>query len=451
MTAQELWQAVLGELELAVSKANFTTWLKNTFILNWEKNKIEVAVPSTFYKDYILKRYHERIKKAIQNITDYQVKEINYIVTSGKNITPIKPAFKVRALEEKETKKAVKTAPSLNPRYTFARFVVGKKNELAHAAALAVSKKPGSTYNPLFIYGGVGLGKTHLMQAIGHQIFAEDPTKKILYAPCETFTNEYVKSVSLGQAHKFHEKYRSVDVLLIDDIQFLVGKEGTQEAFFHTFNHLQQHNKQIVITSDRPPKALPAIEARLTSRFEGGMIADIGLPDLETRMAILKARCAEQNFNLNDKIINFLATNVQNNIRELEGALNSLIASAQLSSRPLTPEEAKTILRGILVTPKKKGLTAKQIINHVADYFSVKEEDLIGLCRKKELVVPRQIVMYLMREEMRASYPNIGVELGNRDHTTVMHACNKIIKCLEEDEKLRQDITLIKERIFNVG
>ncbi len=457
MTAEQLWEAALGELELSLSKANFTTWLKNTFGLSYGEGKVVIGVPNTFTKTWLENKYHSQIFKALQNITDYQIKEVTYQVANP-SASPEAPqeSKKVEKVKEEEKPRPItpatvkaKEGVGLNPRYTFEHFVVGKKSELAHAACQAAGGKPGQVYNPLFIYGGVGLGKTHLMQAVGHQILESSPEKKVLYVTCETFTNEYIKSVTMGQADKFKDKYRSVDVLMVDDIQFLAGKEGTQEAFFHTFNHLHQADKQVVITSDRPPKAIPTLESRLTSRFEWGMIVDVGTPDLETRLAILKFKCQEKDYELEEEILTFLATNIQSNIRELEGALNRIMATHELSQKKPTIDDVKNLLSSIVSSPKKGGLTAKKIIQAVAGYFEIKTVDLIGACRKKELVVPRQITMYLMREEIKSSYPNIGQEIGGRDHTTAMHAYNKIVKILDDDEKLQQDINLIKQRLYN--
>lgn len=459
MTAEQLWEAALGELELSLSRANFTTWLKNTFGLSYQEGKVIIGVPNTFTKTWLENKYHSQIFKALQNITDYQIKEVNYQVANP-SAAPAASQESTKevvedVVEEKKPKPITPTSLKhkegigLNPRYTFENFVVGKKSELAHAACKAAAENPGRAYNPLFIYGGVGLGKTHLMQAVGHKILDNSPEKKVLYVTCETFTNEYIKSVTMGQADKFKDKYRSVDVLMIDDIQFLAGKEGTQEAFFHTFNHLHQSDKQIVITCDRPPKAIPTLESRLTSRFEWGMIVDVGTPDLETRLAILKFKCQEKEYELDEEILTFLATNIQSNIRELEGALNRIIATHQLSQKKPTLDDVKNLLSSIVSSPKRGGLTAKKIITAVASYFEIKTSDLTGACRKKELVVPRQITMYLMREEIKSSYPNIGQELGGRDHTTAMHAYNKIVKTIVDDEKMQQDVNLIKQRLYN--
>jgi chromosomal replication initiator protein len=358
-------------------------------------------------------------------------------------------AFAGTPTPSKEVKNE-KNGFGLNDRYTFDTFIVGKGNELAHAACLAVVQKPGEVYNPLFIYGGAGLGKTHLMQAIGHEIHKIAPKKKIIYVTCEKFTNEFIRSISQGDTEKFKEVYRSADILLVDDIQFLAGKEGTQEEFFHTFNALHQHNRQIVISSDRPPKAIPALENRLVSRFEWGMIADIAQPDFENRVAILNAKCKEKNYELPPEIITLVATSVQSNVRELEGALNRIIAFHHLNNTKPTVNSVRSIITSTSHYQKRGGaITVKQIMSNVADFFEIKMDDLTGNSRKKELVVPRQITMFLMREEAKCSYPTIGQELGNRDHTTAMHAYEKIRKASEDDEKIRQDINLIRQRLYN--
>ncbi|MFH0804666.1 MAG: chromosomal replication initiator protein DnaA, partial [Patescibacteria group bacterium] len=338
----------------------------------------------------------------------------------------------------------------LNERYTFENYIVGKGNELARAACQAVADRPGEVYNPLFIYGGSGLGKTHLLQAIAHEVLKRNPSKKIIYVTCEKFTNEFIKAISQGGAEKFKDTYRSTDLLLIDDIQFLAGKEGTQEEFFRTFNALHQQNKQIVLSSDRPPKAIPALENRLVSRFEWGMIADIGQPDYETRVAILNAKCQEKGFQLTPEIITTIANFIQSNVRELEGALNRIVAFHQLNNTPPTVASIKNILSSVSNYQKREGsLTPKQIANVVATFFDISMNDLLGSSRKKELVVPRQITMYLLREEVKCSYPTIGQELGGRDHTTAMHAYDKIRRALDHDEKIRQDISLIRQRLYN--
>ncbi|MBI4090149.1 MAG: chromosomal replication initiator protein DnaA, partial [Candidatus Kerfeldbacteria bacterium] len=323
MTNEQLWQVVLGELELLISKANFTTWFKHTFILSTEQGTVVVGVPNAFTQSWLQSKYHDHIVKAIEQALGAKPVTIRYQVAALKR-QPMATAAPAAAPAPKPASNGNGRAEdfNLNPRYQFVSFVVGKGNALAHAAAMAVSEKPGEAYNPLFIYGGAGLGKTHLTQAIGHEVLRRFPGKQVLYVSCERFTNDFIQAVSRGQVETFKNRYRTVDVLLIDDIQFLAGKEGTQEEFFHTFNALHQLNRQIVVTSDRPPKSIPALEARLTSRFEWGMIADIALPDYETRTAILEAKCKEKNYQLAGEVVHYLATTIQSNVRELEGALN---------------------------------------------------------------------------------------------------------------------------------
>ena len=460
MDLQQLWQAALGELELSISKANFTTWFKNTFIIEHTDKTIVIGVPNAFTKTWLEKKYHTEIINTLKN-AGAEIKTVEYKVQATQ---PTQNTSQVSQTPEKtnpdsNTLSETTVAPTttnekigengLNPHYTFSNFVVGKGNELAHAACTAIVKKPGEIYNPLFIYGGVGLGKTHLMQAIGNEISVMDPSKKTLYVTSEKFTNEFINSIQHGDGKKFKDKYRNIDVLMIDDIQFLAAKEQTQEEFFHTFNTLHQNNKQIIITSDRPPKAIPALEQRLVSRFEWGMIADVGAPDLETRIAILQTKCQQKNYNLDEEILRYIATAVQNNVRELEGVLNKIIAFHELNNQKPTIESVKSIITNLVVSSRTGRVTPKQIAETVTDYFDIKMSELIGNSRKKELVLPRQITMYLMRQELNSSYPNIGQEMGGRDHTTAMHACTKITKKIIDDEQLNQDIELIKQRLYS--
>jgi chromosomal replication initiator protein len=446
MTNEELWRSTLGELELLISKANFTTWFKSTSIVSVNEGQVVVAVPNAFTKAWLEKKYHGFITKALQNIAGDTVKRVDYRVELTPNVGPrIEAAAPVPT---PAVQREVSNNFGLNPRYTFETFIVGKNNELARAAALAVAQNPGVTYNPLFLYGGVGLGKTHLMQAIGHEILKQNPDKHVLYVPCEKFTTEFIQAIGSGKIERFKSTYRSVDVLLVDDIQFLAGKEGTQEEFFHTFNTLHQANKQIVLSSDRPPKAIQTLENRLVSRFEWGMIADIASPDLETRTAILETKCRERNYHLEPDIISYLAANIQHNIRELEGALNRLIAYHQLNNRAPSLESVKELLHGLQVGGgHNKSLTGKKIVTLVAQYYDVSTDDLLGTSRKKHLVEPRQVAMYLMREELKASFPTIGQEMGGRDHTTAMHSCLKVAKEVEVNEKTRQDIHNLKQQL----
>lgn len=480
MTPQELWQATLGELEISLSKANFTTWFKNTSVANYNDDKVIINVPNIFTKEYLSKKYHQAILKALRNVTqNNNLKEIEYKIDSSiqsknnfvhqkfDNIVANKQQIEgVKSIEKNTVSSIIsqktdnfitqdknqQSTIKLNPKYTFTNFIVGKNNELAHAASLAIVKNPGNTYNPLFIYGGVGLGKTHLMHAIGNKLLENNQDLKIYYSTCEAFTNDYMNAIRNASENpksleEFNNKYRSLDLFLIDDIQFLSGKERTEESFFNIFNDLQQNNKQIVISSDRPPKAIPGIEQRLISRFEWGMIADISIPDFETKLAIIDEKLKERNFSLNLDVKEYLSNAIQNNIRELEGILNKIIALSQLQNRILDLNEIKQITSQLVINTQRNSLTPKNILKKVAEYFDISIEDIIGPCRKKNLTEPRQIIMYLMRDELKLSYPVIGQELGGRDHTTVIHACDKIINSIKTNDKIRQDVNALKQKI----
>lgn len=465
MNTQQVWQAVLGELELSISKANFTTWFKGTFIYELDDKSVVIGVPNAFTKSWLEKKYSSDILHALRNVTGNQsIRAITYKVESIKRAQP-KTVDAVHAPEEATTSETPKqppqapltpkepitiTAYGINSKYTFQNFVVGKGNELAKAASVAVSGSPGQTYNPLFIYGGAGLGKTHLLQAIGNEIVARDVNKRVLYVTFEKFTNDFINAVTTGGGKKFKDLYRTVDVLLIDDIQFITGKEQTQEEFFHTFNHLHQSNKQIVLSADRPPKSITGLESRLLTRFEWGMIADISQPDLETRIAILRNKMRERGYDLAPEVIQYLASNIQSNIRELEGALNRIIAYHQLNALTPNLENVKKIISGLTSNMQKKAVTPKEIIQIVSSYYDVQIADIVGKCREKRLVTPRQIIMFLMREEMKCSFPTIGQELGGRDHTTAMHAVTKVRADYDGDEKTRREIEQIKQRLYNM-
>jgi len=471
MTTHELWQAALGELELSLfastgSKTHYSTWFKNTYISSFENLRVVVGVPNAFTKAWLEKKYHLNILKALQNVSKEPVKEIMYRVevkpqsahesAQSASTTATAPAIAVtnQAIEEiqrPQTEVECRESANvfgLNPRYTFENFIVGKTNELAHAAAQAVAEKPGR-YNPLFIYGGVGLGKTHLLQAIGHKMIEMNSRAKVLYVTSERFTNEFIHSVRSGRAKDFKDTYRNVDLLMIDDIQFITGKEGTQEEFHNTFNTLHQANKQIIMSSDRPPKAIQGIEQRLVSRFEWGMIVDISTPDLETRIAILESKCKERGCELDREILSFIAAAIHSNVRELEGALNKIIAYHQFKNTRPTLETVRELLSSVTQAGlSKKNLTPKMLLDTVAAYFDIAVPDLLGKCREKRLAFPRQIIMYLMREELKSSYPAIGKTLGGRDHTTAIHAYGKINREIQEDEKLKHDLNLIKQRLY---
>jgi chromosomal replication initiator protein len=462
-----LWQAVLGELEIMLSKASFTTWLKNTFIIEKRDGRVIIGVPTTFAQSWLKQKYHQHIYKLIQEKSEERIKEIIYKVQSLKNYQQQIDQIKIQAEQKTSAAPAFSAssrpmptlssnaptfstnASGLNSKYTFDSYITGKANELATAAARAAAENPGHAYNPLFIYGGVGLGKTHLIQAIGNLLLQREPAKKVLYVTCEHFTNDFISSIQAGNPQRFASHYRSCDLLMIDDIQFLSGKEGTQDAFFHTFNELHQQNKQIVLTSDRPPKAIATLEERLQSRFEWGMIADISQPDLETRIAILEAKARERGFTLAKEIIQFITLNIQNNIRELEGALNKIIAYYQLNKIEPTLENVKNILFSISDSSRKNdSVTVKKLIDTICDFYGLDHVALLGKSREKKLAFPRQIIMFLMREELGYSYPTIGAEIGGRDHTTAMHAFSKISHSISDDEKTRQEINLIKQKLY---
>ncbi len=458
MNLDELWKAALGEIELQVSKANFRTWLQNTSITDKKGGVVTIAVPNSFTKEWLENKYHKFILRSLRNL-ESEIKEVNYQIKQNiaKEIFKDKSSFKEdsqfikKQLDFQELN--VNALTNLNSRYTFDNFIVGSSNELAHAAALAITKNLGVKYNPLFIYGGVGLGKTHLIQAIGNLVQKQDPTKKIKYVTSERFTSEVISALRSGylkpnDIDDFKKRWREIDLLIIDDIQFLAGKEKTQEEFFHTFNALYEAGKQIVLSSDRSPKSIQTLEERLRSRFEGGMIADISYPDLETRIAILKSKANEKNFRLSDEICEFVAQNIKKNIRELEGALNRLMAANnQPDQKELDLNEVKKALNSIINAPKKS-TTLKNIIKAVAEFYDISEKDLLERSRKKEIVKPRQVIMYLLREELKSSFPFIGLKIGGRDHTTAIHACEKIKKELQLDSNLNDEINSIKEKLY---
>ena len=464
MTNEQIWQAVLGEIELSLSRAHFITWFKDTFISSFENNRFIVCVPNGFVKKWLEEKYHKNILSALKNVTKLPIEEIIYKIELRPNgkmapqTTQEQPGATNDLYIKKTTTTQTEAIPNsvgvnkfgLNPRYVFENFIVGRGNELAHAACLAVTKNLGKSYNPLFIYGGVGLGKTHLLQAIGNEVAKN--TDKILYVTSEKFTNSYIQAVRGGRAKEFKNLYRNVDLLLVDDVQFMGGKDGTQEEFFHTFNELQQNDKQIILTSDRPPKSIPAIESRLISRFESGMVADIGKPDTETKIAILEKKSIEKNFPLDKEMLLYIAERAQNNVRELEGALIKVIASHQFKGMEPSIKTVKDVLNDYISNIQTRSLTAKEVIEATARFYNVTYKDLVGKSRKKELVWPRQVAVYLIREDVGLSYPAIGAELGGRDHTTAMHSYSKISQEIgaNNNEKVKQEIGSIKQ-LFNTG
>lgn len=448
MTKEELWQIALGELGIQISKANFATWLKNTSLTENKDGGVIISVPNAFTKEWLENKYNKIILKALRNASN-DIKEVKYII-GGENSNKKEDNFQKNEEEQMNfTDCFINQETNLNPKYTFDSFVVGSNNELAYAAVQAIIESPGVKYNPLFIYGGTGLGKTHLLQALGNKIYSRyKGAKKIKYVTSEKFASEVISAIRTKDMENFKNRYRKIDLLILDDVQFFGGKEKTQEELFHTFNALYEKNKQIIFSSDRLPKEIPTIEDRLRSRFEGGMIADIGYPDLETRIAILKTKAQEKKFPINDEVALFIANNFQSSVRELEGALNKIIvASKQTLNETLDVSIVEKILSDIIVGSKKT-TSLKQIIKSVAEFYDIKEEELLEKNRRKEIVKPRQIVMYLLREELKYSYPFIGSKLGGRDHTTVIHSCEKIENEMKTDQKLTDEISQIKKIIY---
>ncbi|MFQ5812791.1 MAG: chromosomal replication initiator protein DnaA [Anaerolineae bacterium] len=447
MNADQIWRAALGELQLQMTRPTFNTWLKNTRAISYEDGTLIIGVHNAYAKDWLENRLMSIIKCTLVGIVGRAV-EAKFVLnakTPGEE-EPL-PLLQSSAPQPELTTTKTPSSMMLNSRYTFSTFVVGPNNRLAHAAALAVAENPAQAYNPLFIYGGVGLGKTHLMHALGH--FCQDKGHQVLYASSEEFTNELINSILTHKTEGFRSKYRTIDVLLLDDIHFIAGKESTQEEFFHTFNTLHAANKQIVISSDRPPKAILTLEKRICSRFEGGLIADIQPPDLETRIAILRFKRESQPIPVPDQVIEHIAHKFMSNVRELEGALNRVVAEARSKRQSLTVELAIVALQGMLINQKK--CTPADVIEVVADFYSMSPKDLKGRSRSQKVVKPRHIAMYLARQETKASLPQIGKALGDRDHTTVLYGVRKIGDQTERDEMLRREVLAIREILYNNG
>ena len=452
MTNEELWQTVLAQIQLVISPASFATWFKQTSIVSRENGEIVISVPSSFSKEWLKGKYHKLISKIIDE-QERGIKEIRYIIGSiplAVKHTQERKSNQAASIEQLDFQELqVDKETNLNPRYVFDNFIVGSFNELAHAAATAVAKTPGQAYNPLFVYGGVGLGKTHLLQAIGNEINKSFVKKNIRYLPAERFTSEIVGAIRNHQIETLKLKFQRIDVLILDDVQFLAGKEKTQEEFFHLFNFLYEKNKQIVLSSDRPPKAIASLTERLRSRFEGGMIADISLPDVETRIAILKTKISEKKVDVSEEIINYTAHTIQKNIRELEGALNRLITHQKIYNKPLTIGMAKSLLESFADIPQKIS-SPKKIVQIVSDFYDLKEKEIFEITRKKEVVRPRQIVMFLLRKELNYSFPAIGRIFKGKDHTTAIHAFKKVQKEIEFNENFSEEINSIKKKLYGV-
>lgn len=436
---KQLWDDALVKIELSITTANFKTWFRDTYIVSLEDGTSTIGVPSVFVKDWLQDKFHTMILKTLRDLTPH-IRSVEYTVAqrnerkqeSNKNQTvnaslPLEDYY-------------INKSDNLNPKYSFDTFVVGPYNALAHAAAKTVSAKPGITYNPLFIYGKTGHGKTHLIQAVGNHI--KKTGKKVFYVTSERFAVDYFNSLQSGSANNFKDRYRQYDVLIMDDVQFLATKEKTQEELFHLFNALHDNNKQIVFSSDQHPALLNGMEERLQSRFAQGMIVDLPAPDLESRAAILRAKSAQNNITLHDEVVEHLAKSIEGNVRELEGALNTIMCQSQLLGRMLSIEEVRTIIKNS--SRPRKTLAITDVVEKVARYYDVDQASIYEKTRRKEVVKPRQIIMYILREDFQVSYPAIGKKLGGRDHTTVIHSCEKIKHELKGSTELEEEITQVR-------
>lgn len=444
-----LWQSVLGEIELSIPHATFVTWFKNTELLECDEEQAIVAVPNIFAVRQFQVKFTDQISQVLIK-NGASPKRIEYVVKSNGRKTAInrettvaaRPSVASREMSSKDSL----PVGNLNPRYTFSNFIVGSSNDLAYTASQAVAQYPGTKYNPLYLYGGVGLGKTHLAQAVGNEIVANQPGARVVYISSETFVKEFLDSIRFKKKG-FSDKYRNVDVLIIDDMQFIANKEKTQEEFFHTFNALHQNNKQIIITSDKPPRSIPTLTERLRSRFEMGMPIDIQMPDFETRCAIIEAKAALSHVELDRETVEYLANNIKTNIRELEGALNQLLAYAEMRGVAPDISTAEGLLGNVRRT-RPQHVTAKQIIDKTARYFALSSTEICSAQRDKHIVTPRQIAMYLLRSELHLSFPKIANELGRKDHTTAIHSVEKIEKSIKLDYSVREQVAEIRERLY---
>lgn len=440
----ELWERALVNIELAVSEANFSTWFNGTYILKSEEGVIYLGVPNSFIQEWLYKKFHNTILKTLRTLNE-QVRGLEYVI--------VKDSEKKKEMEKKNHQVSptismplndfyINKEDNLNPRYIFDSFIVGPFNELAHAASKAVIKNPGSTYNPLFIYGNTGHGKTHMIQAIGNHIKKDFPQKKVFYLTSERFGSEYFSSLQTNTTQKFKDKYRKYDVIIMDDIQFFANKEKFQEELFHLFETFYQTNRQLVFSSDKHPNFIPGLEDRLKSRFNQGMIIDIPAPDHESRMAIIKAKSLLSNIDLKPDILDFLAASIDSNVRELEGIVNVIVCQTQLKNRPLSLLEIKNLIKNN--TKPKKNISVKDVIKLISNFYNISEESVYDKTRKKEVVKPRQVIMYILREDFNISFPSIGDKLGGRDHTTVIHSCDKVKEDLKSNPSLIEEISQIR-------
>lgn len=444
MNTKQLWKTCLLEIEAGISKANFSTWFKNTSIVKEDTGIVYIGVPNEFVRDWLINKYHKLITKTIADAYE-NMRAVEYMITKiepSKEETP--PVSNVETVEKELPLKDlyINQEDNLNPRYRFNSFIVGTFNELAYAASQAIIESPGTKYNPFFIYGGTGLGKTHLIQAVGNSIKEKYPNKKVHYMTLEKFATDFINSLQNNKANSFKEKYRKYDLLIIDDIQFIGKMEKIQEELFHTFNTFYENNKQIIFSSDKHPNYIPELADRLKSRFAAGMIVDISEPEYESRLAILKVKLRELNVDLADELVEYVAGAVQGNIRELEGSLNLIVCQYRLRNKPLTIVDVKNLLKNNM--RPKKNIAIKDVVRIVAEYYKLEELSVYEKTRKKEIVKARQIVMYLLREDFNVSYPLIGQKLGGKDHTTVIHSCLKIKTDIKEDPQLQQELEQIR-------
>ena len=443
MDTKELWKNCLVEIEGELSKANFSTWFKNTCILREESGVVFVGVPNEFVRDWLKNKYHKLITKTIADVYE-NMRAVDYVITKIEAIKQELPSLNTNYLNKELPLKDLYISPedNLNPRYRFDTFIVGSFNELAYAASQAIIENPGTKYNPFFVYGDTGLGKTHLIQAVGNSIKEKYPNKKVNYITLEKFATDFINSLQGNKANSFKEKYRKYDLLIIDDIQFIGKMEKIQEELFHTFNTFYENNKQIIFSSDKHPNYIPELADRLKSRFAAGMIVDVSEPEYESRIAILKVKLKEMGVELEPEIVEFISSIIQGNIRELEGSLNTIVCQYRLKNRPLSLSEVKTLLKNNI--KPKKNVSIKDVVKIISDYYNLEESSVYEKTRRREIVKARQVVMYLLREDFNVSYPLIGQKLGGKDHTTVIHSYLKIKEDLKNDPQLLQEIEQIR-------
>jgi chromosomal replication initiator protein len=438
-TTKELWENALVELELVISRPNFNTWFKDTHLIRVEDGAAYLGVPSQFARDWLSTKFHKDILHCLRTLSE-NIRTVEYVISRSSK----KPVEEIRTAAPTELPlEAVHQKTNLNPRFTFNSFVVGPFNELAHAASQAVIRKPGIAYNPLLVYGPSGLGKTHLIQAIGNHFRINAPDRKVQYLTSEKFSMDYVSSIQSGKVQYFKEKYRQYDVLIMDDVQFLAKMEKTKEEFFHLFNYLHDGNKQLVFSSDQHPNMIPNLEDRLKSRLNAGMIVSVTPPDHESRLAIVRTKAAQHNFILADDVMDYLASTVEGNVRELEGALNTLLIQFEMRGKPITIADARVLLRGA-GSATKKAVSVAEVVKTIANFYGIEEASIYEKTRRKEVVRPRQVIMFLLREDFHISFPTIGEKMGGRDHTTVIHSCEKIKNDLHSDSVLNQEIHQIR-------